>query len=331
LVKILYITVLPIDPIFNMPSQEIQVILAKPRGFCAGVERAIEIVERALKKYGRPVYVRHEIVHNKFVVDDLKEKGAIFVDEVSEIPAGAITIFSAHGVAEKVEENAKARDLPIIDATCPLVKKVHKEAIKHEEKGRQIILIGHKGHPEVEGTSGRVKKDVILVQSIDDVANITVSDTEKLSYVTQTTLSVDDTKGIINALKQRFPHIEGPELRDICYATQNRQDAVKKLSSMVDVLLVIGAKNSSNSNRLRDLGEEKGVTSYLIANENDINPQWLTGIKAIGITAGASAPEVLLEKVLERLTQIAKIKISTMEGVDENVKFRLPEELEDVR
>ena len=313
-----------------MPINEINVILAKPRGFCAGVERAIEIVERSIKKYGAPVYVRHEIVHNKFVVDDLKAKGAIFVDEISEIPKGAITIFSAHGVSESVEDNAKARNLPVIDATCPLVKKVHKEAVKHEEKGRKLILIGHKGHPEVEGTSGRVKNEVILVQSVEDIANIEIEDPTKLSYVTQTTLSVDDTKAIITALKEKFPQIEGPEIRDICYATQNRQDAVKELSKAVDLILVIGATNSSNSNRLRDLGEEMGVKSYLIANENDIDVSWLDDIKTIGITAGASAPEVLLEKVLERLQQITKINIRTMEGVNENVKFKLPEELDSV-
>lgn len=309
--------------------EHIEVILAKPRGFCAGVERAIEIVERALKKYGPPVYVRHEIVHNKFVVEDLKAKGAVFVDEVDNIPDNAITIFSAHGVSEQVESSAKTRNLPVIDATCPLVKKVHKEAQKNEEHGRQIILIGHKGHPEVEGTSGRVKSEVILVQSTTDVQKLEVNDPSKLSYVTQTTLSVDDTKEIINALKKRFPEIQGPELRDICYATQNRQDAVRKLSKMVDVLLVIGAVNSSNSNRLRDLGEEMGVRSYLINGAEDIREEWLKGIKALGITAGASAPEILLEKVLERLSNLINIKISTMEGVVENVRFKLPEELVD--
>lgn len=305
----------------------IEVILAKPRGFCAGVERAIEIVERALKKYGPPVYVRHEIVHNKFVVEDLKAKGAIFVDEVDNIPDNAITIFSAHGVSEKVEVKAKMRNLPVIDATCPLVKKVHREAQKNEEQGRQIILIGHKGHPEVEGTSGRVKNEVILVQSTTDVEKLEVDNTSKLSYVTQTTLSVDDTKEIIQALKQRFPGIQGPELKDICYATQNRQNAVRKLSKMVDLLLVIGAINSSNSNRLRDLGEEMGIKSYLINGEQDIKAEWLKGIKSLGITAGASAPEVLLEKVLERLSNIANIKITTMDGVEENIKFKLPEQL----
>jgi 4-hydroxy-3-methylbut-2-enyl diphosphate reductase len=307
----------------------IEVILAKPRGFCAGVERAIEIVERALKKYGPPVYVRHEIVHNKFVVEDLKAKGAIFVDEVDNIPDNAITIFSAHGVSEKVEDSAKVRNLPVIDATCPLVKKVHREAQRNEEHGRQIILIGHKGHPEVEGTSGRVKSEVILIQSTTDVEKLEVKDSSRLSYVTQTTLSVDDTKEIILALKKRFPEIQGPELKDICYATQNRQDAVRKLAKMVDAILVIGAVNSSNSNRLRDLGEEMGVRSYLINGAHDINPIWLKDIKTLGITAGASAPEILLEKVLERLSELANIKIKTMEGVEENIRFKLPEELVD--
>ena len=307
---------------------EIQVILAKPRGFCAGVERAIEIVERAIKKHGKPVYVRHEIVHNKYVVEDLKAKGAIFVDDLSAIPKGATTIFSAHGVSENVESDAREKGLPVIDATCPLVKKVHKEAQKHEEKGKQIILIGHEGHPEVEGTSGRVRNEVILVQSIDDVSKISITNPNNLAYVTQTTLSVDDTKEIIQALKAKFPAIEGPDLRDICYATQNRQDSVRKLSTQVDIILVIGSANSSNSNRLRDLAEEMGVKSYLINGPDDIEPKWLDGIRTIGITAGASAPEILLEKVIDKLSTLAKITISTMDGVNENVKFKIPEELE---
>lgn len=312
-----------------MDLPNLDVILAKPRGFCAGVERAIEIVERALKKYGAPVYVRHEIVHNKYVVEDLRAKGAIFVDNIQNIPKGAITVFSAHGVSEMVEDEAKSRDLPVIDATCPLVKKVHKEAQKHEEKGKQIILVGHEGHPEVEGTSGRVKREVLLVQTVEDVQKIAVEDESNLAYVTQTTLSVDDTKEIINALKKRFPLIEGPELRDICYATQNRQDAVRKLAKNVDVLLVIGSVNSSNSNRLRDLGEEIGINSYLINGASDIDPSWFKQSKKVGITAGASAPEILLEQVIDRLSEFAKISVSTMDGVDENVKFKLPSELEE--
>lgn len=311
-----------------MVKANLKVILAKPRGFCAGVERAIEIVERSIKKYGAPVYVRHEIVHNKYVVEDLKKKGAIFVDEVSDVPEGAITIFSAHGVSEKVEDDAKERNLPVIDATCPLVKKVHREAQRHEEKGKQLILIGHKGHPEVEGTSGRVQQDVLLVQSVEDVQKLEVNDQNSLSYVTQTTLSVDDTKSIITALKEKFPNIEGPDLRDICYATQNRQDAVRVIAKQVEALLVIGSQNSSNSNRLRDLGEEMGIPSYLINGPQDINPEWINDINAIGITAGASAPEVLLEKVIDRLGELANIEVTTMSGVNENVKFKLPEELE---
>ncbi|KIE04833.1 4-hydroxy-3-methylbut-2-enyl diphosphate reductase 2 [Candidatus Jidaibacter acanthamoeba] len=308
-------------------EREIKVVLARPRGFCAGVERAIDIVEKALQKYGAPVYVRHEIVHNKYVVEDLKAKGAVFVDEVDLIPPGALTVFSAHGVSEKVEEEAAKRDLPTIDATCPLVKKVHKEAQRHESEGHQIILIGHKGHPEVEGTSGRVKDEVILIQKLEDVENIKVNNPDKLAYVTQTTLSVDDTRAIIAALKKKFPNIEGPELKDICYATQNRQDAVKNLAKSVDIILVIGAKNSSNSNRLRDLGEEMGITSYLIDGADDINVEWFSEANKIGITAGASAPEILLEKVLDKLNKLFKLKIEIMEGVEENVKFKLPKEL----
>lgn len=307
----------------------LSIILARPRGFCAGVERAIEIVERSLKKYGPPVYVRHEIVHNKYVVEDLKAKGAIFVDNVEKIPPGAITIFSAHGVSEGVEKEAQERDLPVIDATCPLVKKVHKEAQRHEEKGKQIILIGHQGHPEVEGTSGRVSSPVILVESVSDVEKLEISDTSNLAYVTQTTLSVDDTKNIIAALKTKFPEIEGPDLRDICYATQNRQDAVRKLSAVVDLVLVIGSQNSSNSNRLRDLASECGKTAYLIDGPQDIKDEWFTDVKTVGITAGASAPEVVLEQVIDRIANYAQMVISSLEGVDENVKFKLPEQLLD--
>lgn len=313
-----------------MSAKVIEVVLARPRGFCAGVERAIEIVERAIKKYGAPVYVRHEIVHNKYVVEDLRAKGAVFVDELEEIPQGAITIFSAHGVSEQVETSAANLNLPVIDATCPLVKKVHKEAQRHEEKGRQLILIGHEGHPEVEGTSGRVKNEVLLVQSIEDVAAINIEDPDNLAYVTQTTLSVDDTKAIIEALKQRFPNIEGPELRDICYATQNRQDAVRKLAGEVDLILVVGSRNSSNSNRLRDLAIEQGIMSYLIDGPESIDPSWIEGIARIGITAGASAPEVLLERVIDRIGDLVTIKVRTQDGVEENVKFKLPQELENV-
>lgn len=303
-----------------------KIILAQPRGFCAGVDRAIEIVELAIKKFGAPVYVRHEIVHNKYVVDDLKAKGAVFVNEISEIPDGAITVFSAHGVSEKVENSAKLRDLPIIDATCPLVTKVHNEAIRYEREGREIILIGHKGHPEVEGTSGRVQ-EVILVEKVEDVTKITVENPDNLAYVTQTTLSVDDTRAIIDALKIRFPKIEGPDTKDICYATQNRQNSVREMSHQIDVLLVIGATNSSNSNRLRDLGEEMGIKSYLIAGAQDINPDWFLTNSVIGVTAGASAPEVLVERVVEALQKLGAKSTEKFAGIEENVKFKLPKEI----
>ena len=303
-----------------------KIILAQPRGFCAGVDRAIEIVELALKKFGAPVYVRHEIVHNKYVVDDLKRKGAVFVSEIDEIPANGVTIFSAHGVADKVESNARAAGLNVIDATCPLVTKVHIEAIKYEKEGREIILIGHKGHPEVIGTSGRVQ-EVILVESAADAERITPKNPENLAYVTQTTLSVDDTRVIIDALKNRFPNIKGPDTKDICYATQNRQNAVRELSKHVDVLLVIGSQNSSNSNRLRDLGEEMGVRSYLINGAEDIEANWFAANSIIGITAGASAPEVLVEEVIAKLRSIGAGEVNTLDGIIENVKFKLPKEV----
>ncbi|MBM5782661.1 MAG: 4-hydroxy-3-methylbut-2-enyl diphosphate reductase [Pelagibacterales bacterium] len=307
-----------------------KIILAKPRGFCAGVTRAIETVERAIEKFGPPVYVRHEIVHNKFVVESLRKKGAIFVDEVAQIPQGAITIFSAHGVSDKVEENASERNLDVIDATCPLVSKVHREAKKYEEENYEIILIGHKGHPEVEGTSGRVKKDVILVTNEEDAKNVEIKNCEKIAYVTQTTLSVDDTKKIVDILEQRFPQIQrGLATKDICYATQNRQDAVRKLSTMVDMLLVIGAKNSSNSNRLRDLGEECGLSSYLINGAEDIDSNWLKGIEKIGLTAGASAPEVLVQGVIDKIKRFSdlEVEVSDMEGITESTFFVLPKKV----
>ena len=306
-----------------------KILLANPRGFCAGVDRAIEIVELALKKYGAPVYVRHEIVHNKYVVEDLRSKGAVFVAEVDEIPDGGITIFSAHGVSEKVEGSAELRELPVIDATCPLVTKVHNEAKRYEAAGHDIILIGHKGHPEVEGTSGRVK-EVLLVESVEDVESLEVKDPDNLSYVTQTTLSLDDTKVIIDALKKRFPNIQGPDTRDICYATQNRQNAVRQLAEEVDVLLVIGATNSSNSNRLRDLGEELDVQSYLIADGSEINPEWLKDAKKIGVTAGASAPEILVQNVISKLRELGANEVEEFDGKKENIKFKLPEQLRDV-
>lgn len=305
-----------------------QIILAQPRGFCAGVDRAIEIVEKALQVFGKPVYVRHEIVHNKFVVEDLKAKGAVFVKELSEIPEGAVTIFSAHGVSEAVELEAKYRNLPVLDATCPLVTKVHNQAIRDEREGRQVILIGHAGHPEVEGTSGRVKNGVILVQTAEDVAKIEVLDENNLSYVTQTTLSLTETKGIIEALKKRFPKIIGPETKDICYATQNRQDAISMLAPQVDLLLVVGSKNSSNSNRLKDLGEELGTKSYLIDNASHLQKEWLVGVNKIGLSAGASAPEILVQDVIDRIKSYhPQTTVETMQGIIENVNFRLPKQL----
>lgn len=303
------------------------IILAKPRGFCAGVTRAIETVEKAITKFGAPVYVRHEIVHNKFVVESLRQKGAIFVSEVDQIPVGAITIFSAHGVSDKVEEDAIERGLDIIDATCPLVNKVHREAKKYEEEGREIILIGHRGHPEVEGTSGRVKKDVILVTDENDARSVEVESPEKISYVTQTTLSIDDTKKIVEILESRFPQMQrGLATKDICYATQNRQDAVRDLSKLVGILLVIGSKNSSNSNRLRDLGEECGLQSFLISGAADIKPEWFENIKNIGLTAGASAPEVLVQGVVAKIKEISssEVVVSDMEGITESTFFALP-------
>jgi 4-hydroxy-3-methylbut-2-en-1-yl diphosphate reductase len=305
-----------------------KLILASPRGFCAGVERAINIVETALKKYGAPVYVRHEIVHNKHVVEDLRKKGTIFVKEVDEIPEGAVAIFSAHGVAEIVNKNAAKRNLDILDATCPLVTKVHIEAKRHEAEGCEIILIGHANHPEVIGTSGQVKQDVILVQSVSDVKNIIVNNPDNLAYVTQTTLSVDDTKNIINALKEKFPNIIGPDTKDICYATQNRQNAVKELAKQCDAILVIGAKNSSNSNRLRDLGTEMNIPSYLIDNADNIDFSWFTKNSIIGLTAGASAPEILVDQVIAKIKEyFPNIAISQIDGIVEKVKFKLPKKL----
>ena len=305
----------------------IQVVLAQPRGFCAGVVRAIEIVDRALQKYGAPVYVRHEIVHNKHVVESLKAKGARFVESVAEIPDGAVTIFSAHGVAHRVEQEATERGLPVLDATCPLVTKVHNQGKRYVGQGRKLILIGHAGHPEVEGTIGQITVPVVLVQTEEDVDSLDIPADAPVAYVTQTTLSVDDTKGIIEALKRRFSDIVGPETKDICYATQNRQTAVRELSKLVDVILVVGAKNSSNSNRLREIGAEAGIPSYLIADGSELKPEWVQEARVVGITAGASAPEVLIGDVIEGLRRVAPVEISTLPGREETIEFRLPTEL----
>jgi 4-hydroxy-3-methylbut-2-enyl diphosphate reductase len=308
-----------------------KVLLAQPRGFCAGVVRAIEIVERALEKYGPPVYVRHEIVHNKYVVETLKAKGAIFVEHVSEVPADAVTVFSAHGVAKSVEQEAAARGLPVLNATCPLVSKVHNQGKRYVSKGRSVILVGHAGHPEVVGTMGQIGAPVILVQNVSDVAALTLPRDTPTAYITQTTLSVDDTKDIIAALQERFSDIEGPDTRDICYATQNRQSSVRELSELVDLILVVGAANSSNSNRLREIGTEVGVPSYLVADGSELDPAWLDGVETVGITAGASAPEVLVDDVIEALRRIGPVSVSVLPGREENIEFRLPAELASVR
>jgi 4-hydroxy-3-methylbut-2-en-1-yl diphosphate reductase len=305
----------------------LRIILAQPRGFCAGVVRAIEIVERALQKYGAPVYVRHEIVHNKHVVDSLKAKGARFVESVSQIPNGAVTIFSAHGVARSVEAAAAGRGLPVLNATCPLVTKVHNQGRRYVGQGRTLILIGHAGHPEVVGTIGQIPGPVMLVQTEEDVENIDIPTDSPVAYITQTTLSVDDTRGIIEALQKRFSDIVGPEMRDICYATQNRQAAVRELSREVDVILVVGAKNSSNSNRLREIGLEIGIPSYLIADSSELKPEWVKNARSVGLTAGASAPEVLVGGVIDALGRLGPVEVSVLAGRQETIEFRLPSEL----
>jgi 4-hydroxy-3-methylbut-2-enyl diphosphate reductase len=304
-----------------------RVNLAQPRGFCAGVVRAIDIVERSLEKFGAPVYVRHEIVHNKHVVDSLKAKGAVFVEEISEIPDGATTIFSAHGVARRVVDEASQRGLPVLDATCPLVSKVHAQGKRYVSRGRTLILIGHAGHPEVEGTLGQVDGPVILISTEEEVEKLDLPNDAPVSYVTQTTLSVDETKGVIAALQRRFSDLTGPNTSDICYATQHRQSAVRDLCKVSDVILVVGAANSSNSNRLCEIGREEGLPSYLIADASAIDPAWLDGKKALGLTAGASAPEELVLGVIERLRQFGPVEVVPMQGVEETIEFRLPPEL----
>ncbi len=303
-----------------------KVVLAQPRGFCAGVIRAVEIVENALAQHGAPVYVRHEIVHNRHVVEGLAAKGARFVKEVSEIPRGSVTIFSAHGVSRSVEHEAAARQLPVLDATCPLVAKVHHQGRRYLAQGRTVILVGHAGHPEVEGTMGQIDGPVHLVQKIADVAALDLPTNAPVAYITQTTLSVDDTRGIIGALEARFADIVGPDTRDICYATQNRQTAVRELTRIADVILVVGAKNSSNSNRLREIGTEANVPSYLIADGTELDAAWLKDAKVVGLTAGASAPEVLVDDVIAALRRIGPVELSTLPGIEETVSFRIPTE-----
>jgi 4-hydroxy-3-methylbut-2-enyl diphosphate reductase len=305
----------------------IKVILAQPRGYCAGVVRAIEIVERALEKYGAPVYVRHEIVHNRHVVDSLRDKGARFVEDLSEVPAGAVTIFSAHGVAREVEQDAERRRLSVLDATCPLVSKVHMQGQRYVDQGRTVILIGHAGHPEVEGTMGQLTAPVRLIQSIKDVEQLDIPRDAPVAYITQTTLSVDDTRAVIAALRARFSNLVGPETRDICYATQNRQTAVRELAKLVDLILVVGARNSSNSNRLREIGQEAGVPSYLVADGSEVRSEWLQGKRTVGLTAGASAPDVLVDDVVAALRRFSSIQISTLPGIEEKIQFRLPNQL----
>lgn len=309
----------------------LEVVLARPRGFCAGVVRAIEIVERALRTYGAPVYVRHEIVHNRHVVDRLRQQGAIFVDDVAAIPEGAITVFSAHGVASKVESDAAARALDVIDATCPLVQKVHKQGRKYAERGYDVVLIGHEHHPEVVGTVGQIGASIQVVGTPAEVANVQVKDENRVAYITQTTLSVQDTREVIEALTRRFPAIIGPDISDICYATQNRQTAIAEMAPKVDFILVIGSQNSSNSNRLREIGELAGTPSRLIDDASQIDPDWLKGVSRVGLSAGASAPEDLVQDVIGWLAQRRKVSVSTLDGVEETIEFRLPRRLEEAR
>jgi 4-hydroxy-3-methylbut-2-enyl diphosphate reductase len=303
------------------------VILAKPRGFCAGVDRAIEIVERALRLHGAPVYVRHEVVHNKYVVDDLRAKGAVCVDELTEVPSGSTVVFSAHGVSQAVRAEAQAHGLRVFDATCPLVTKVHVEVAKMRDRGREIVMIGHRGHPEVEGTMGQVNGGMHLVEGPADVASLPVKDPDRLAFVTQTTLSVDDASVVIDSLKARFPAIVGPKKDDICYATQNRQDAVKALSRQCDVVIVVGSPNSSNSNRLREVAENLGVPAYMVEGAAELDPAWVEGKGVVGVTAGASAPDVLVQGLVQRLCELGATEVREMDGISERVVFPLPKAL----
>lgn len=303
------------------------ILLANPRGFCAGVDRAIIIVEQALEKFGAPIYVRHEVVHNKFVVDELKSKGAIFIEDLDEVPAGNTVIFSAHGVSKAVRAEAEGRGLRVFDATCPLVTKVHIEVAKMRAAGREIVMIGHKDHPEVEGTMGQSDNGMYLVETPEDVAQLVVKNPEKLSYVTQTTLSIDDAAQIVEALQEKFPEIKGPKSDSICYATQNRQDAVKIMAKDCDLVIVVGSPNSSNSNRLREVAQNQGVESYMVDNASFLNPDWVVGKKRIGISAGASAPEVLVQEVIAKLQSLSNAEVTELQGVIENVVFQLPKNL----
>ncbi|MES2026288.1 MAG: 4-hydroxy-3-methylbut-2-enyl diphosphate reductase [Pseudomonadota bacterium] len=304
-----------------------EILLAQPRGFCAGVDRAIEIVERALTEFGAPIYVRHEIVHNAYVVTDLRNKGAIFIEELDDVPAGNTVVFSAHGVSKAVQAEAEKRGLRVFDATCPLVTKVHIEVEKMRRDGREIVMIGHDGHPEVEGTMGQIEDGMHLVETVDDVEKLQVQNPDMVSYVTQTTLSIDDTADVIAALKAKYPHISEPKKADICYATTNRQEAVKFMVPQVDLVIVVGSPNSSNSNRLREVAEKRGVPAYMVDYASQINPEWLAGKRRIGVTAGASAPEVLVQAVIDRLKECGAKNVRTLEGVEEHVIFPLPKGL----
>jgi len=307
---------------------ENEILLAQPRGFCAGVDRAIEIVERALQQFGAPIYVRHEIVHNAYVVSDLRNKGAIFIEDLDDVPAGNTLVFSAHGVSKAVREEAESRGLKVYDATCPLVTKVHVEVAKMRKQGAEIVMIGHAGHPEVEGTMGQAEEGMHLVETVDDVAKLNVANPDLLAYVSQTTLSVDDTAEIITALKARFPNIVEPKKGDICYATTNRQEAVKFMAPQVEVVIVVGSPNSSNSTRLREVADKMGTPAYMVDNAAGIDPGWIAGKKRIGVTAGASAPEVLVQAVIERLKELGAASVRALEGVEENVTFPLPKGLD---
>ena len=304
-----------------------EILLAEPRGFCAGVDRAIDIVERALDKFGAPIYVRHEIVHNTHVVEDLRARGAIFIEDLADVPAGATLVFSAHGVPKAVEQEAQARGFRVFDATCPLVTKVHVEVAKLHKEGYEFIMIGHKGHPEVEGTMGQLPSGIHLVEDADDVQKVQPAQTQKLAVVTQTTLSVDDAADIMNAVKQRFPQVREPKQQDICYATQNRQDAIKLLSPQVDVVIVVGSPTSSNSNRLRDVAAKYGTPSYMVDHASELKPEWLVGKRTIGLTAGASAPDILVQQVIARLRELGAVSVRTLAGIQETIKFPLPKGL----
>jgi 4-hydroxy-3-methylbut-2-enyl diphosphate reductase len=310
-----------------MTTRPQEIVLAEPRGFCAGVDRAIEIVERALTKFGAPIYVRHEIVHNTYVVNDLKQKGAIFIEELADVPPGATLVFSAHGVSKAIQQEAERRGFQIFDATCPLVTKVHVEVAKLHREGFEFIMIGHKGHPEVEGTMGQLDSGIHLVEDVADVARISPLQTEKLAVVTQTTLSVDDAAEITAAVKARFPQVRSPKMQDICYATQNRQDAVKVLSSQVDILIVVGSPTSSNSNRLRELAAKLGTVAYMVDDASELQESWFDGMATVGLTAGASAPEILVKQVIDRIKALGAVSIRKMDGIEETIKFPLPKGL----